>query len=262
MTRSLPFPLSRFQDIWLHPLCEPFRRHLPALAACSHWPSPDDWNAWAEASPQFQEGTGGLRFVAEIRPGSRRRRREKKEARQQAVGLRSYEARVIEQAEVATRPEHPHDFFNAMIWLCYPASKSRLHQIAYQLQQKAGGGSIQPGQRSREADSLTCFDEGGVYFRCRALDDLDAIRSLFASRRDEDKIAFCRAHPERFGIFGHGLLEGLLVHQLDSVQVSCLLVEDGGEGNIDRSLAEQIGKSVEQRDHWGTVPFAALWSMK
>lgn len=233
-----------------------FRQLVPMLEGCERWPSTDDWNLWKDRLPLFAERAGALRFVSEIRPGSRRRRREKKEARLQP-GLRTYEARVIEQLEVATRPEHPHDFFNALIWLRYPASKTRLHQIAYRLQQDQS--LTAPGQRSREADSLTCFDEGGVYFLCAPDQDPLAVRALFASRDDASKEVFCRHHLDQFGIFGHGLLEGLLIQKLAAVQVSCLTLPYRAEGDVDSRLAAQIEESVHQRGDWGTVPFASLW---
>ncbi len=254
----VPFPRDRLTILTEHPLWQPLMRLGLHLCDREEWPGAEAWNEMLNEVTAFEEATSGLRFATEIRPGSRRRRREKKEARLQAnPGLRSYEARLIEQGEVATRPEHPHDFFNAWVWLRYPWSKMRLHQLAYRAQKER----TDPTQRSRSADSLTCFDEGGVFYRCPRGSSVTAVRALFASRDDHEKMALCAAQRDRFGIFGHGLMEGLLMQGLSAVQVSCLVIEaETEEAEVwDRALAAQIEASVDCRGDWGTVPFAALW---
>jgi len=89
-----------------------------------------------------------IKFVpARPRPRGAARRRHKDE--------HDYELRIFKQGEISTRSRNWHDFFNALVWMTYPATKAALNarQIAARV----------PGVvRTREQDRLTMFDEGGV----------------------------------------------------------------------------------------------------
>lgn len=237
-----------------HPLLAPLAAlELPLGAS---WPSVMELNEWARANPAFAAAAPELCFVSELRPGARRRRREKKLA---PASVRSYEARVVEERKIATRPEHPHDFFNALIWLTYPQSKLELHQRAYALQR---------GNTSRlrlpEADVLTCFDEGGLVYLCSPEEDPVAVSELLLSRRDGEKEFFCRERRQNFRVFGHGILEGLWLEERAELMLLTVVLAPPPslhKLSLDPHLAAFIREIELSTVALGTVPFAALWKL-
>ncbi len=76
-----------------------------------------------------------------------------------ADGL-SYEQRVHERGEVATRPGHWHDFFNAAVWAVFPRAKAALNARHYR-SPSVQGVSRQEG-RGPLRDAATQFDECGI----------------------------------------------------------------------------------------------------
>jgi hypothetical protein len=75
-----------------------------------------------------------------------------------------YEGRIIEHAEVPTRPDDWHDLFNALAFITYPRAKRVLHLRQYTLLRAriAPGATRLPNARTREQDALSLFDEGGI----------------------------------------------------------------------------------------------------
>ncbi len=113
-----------------------------------------------------------------------------------------YEQRIAEHGRIATREDHWHDLFNALIWLRYPALKQALNR-----RQMAEIARMGPKQRSRPQYALTQFDEGGVIVLLRdpallALWDVHDWYGLFWQRRQ----AWCDGTIELV-VFGHALLE-------------------------------------------------------
>lgn len=247
-------PVQSLNLFLASPLLAPLREL--GLPIGPDWPSCEDWNAWAQGSQvatRFAAANPGLSFVAEVRAGMRRRRREKKLT---PGHQRSYEARVIEKNEIATRPEHPHDFFNALIWLRYPHSKGSLHRKAYQLQRE------HPGQRVADADALTCFDEGGLIYVSDQADEPEKVRSLLSSRNDSEKWEFCQQKWRNFQIFGHGILEGLWKGQPMNLQLMTLVLAwEESRPDLDSQLAQFIAERPLARPASGTAPLAALWKI-
>jgi len=113
----------------------------------------------------------------------------------------AYEAFVARTACVPTR-NNQHDFFNALVWLAFPAWKRRLNEL--QAGQIAHAGVA--GTRGAVRDALTLFDENaallqappGLIAALRARD----WRTLFVTRRE----LWAQA---RITLFGHALLEKL-----------------------------------------------------
>jgi hypothetical protein len=68
-----------------------------------------------------------------------------------------YEVRIAERGELATRESHPHDFFNALVWLRHPRLKQALNA-----RQVADIARVGPKQRTRGQCALTHFDEAGA----------------------------------------------------------------------------------------------------
>jgi hypothetical protein len=251
------FPLTSMATLARHPALDRLFAVVPQAADGPGWPSVVDWNRWREERTQ-EASLADLTFVAEIRPGARRLRKEKKLARLRP-GLRTYEAQIVDQRSIPTRPENAHDYFNALIWMNFPKAKRTLHELSYRLQ-VSGLGQDSPNKRSRLGDSLTCFDEGGVVYVCGPEDDRESLVRVFCSRDDASKAEWMREHRERFTIFGHGLLEGLLLGRWD-VHVSCCLLPYEASGlDLDTALAQHLQQLSEEHAGFGTIPFSPLWN--
>ena len=113
----------------------------------------------------------------------------------------AYEAFVARTACVPTR-NNLHDFFNALVWLAFPAWKRRLDEL--QAGQIAHAGVA--GTRGAVRDALTLFDENAALLQAPP-DLVDALRArdwhtLFVARRG-------RWAQARVTLFGHALLEKL-----------------------------------------------------
>ncbi|MCF6288273.1 MAG: DUF3025 domain-containing protein [Proteobacteria bacterium] len=68
-----------------------------------------------------------------------------------------YELRIFQHGLIATREKNWHDYFNALIWLKFPQTKSAINTVHYQeIQQQTSN------HRSRRRDLLTLFDECGI----------------------------------------------------------------------------------------------------
>lgn len=68
-----------------------------------------------------------------------------------------YETRIAARGELATREDHPHDVFNALVWLRHPQLKHALNA-----RQVADIGRVGPKRRTRGQCALTHFDEAGA----------------------------------------------------------------------------------------------------
>ena len=166
----------------------------------------------------------------------------------QSDGL-AYESRVWLCAEVETRPDNWHDFFNALIWFAFPLCKRALTA--------AHVAAMQPAGRTRGdvRDALTHFDQCGMVVlssrpELLALLRQFAWRELFVERR-EDVIAHMR-----FVLFGHASYEALLapfrgltakavLYEMSAAQLASpapvLLAE------LDQRLANDLAAGVFQR---------------
>jgi len=68
-----------------------------------------------------------------------------------------YESRIATRNVLATREDHAHDAFNALVWLRHPELKWALNA-----RQVAGIAEVGPRQRTRGQYALTHFDEAGA----------------------------------------------------------------------------------------------------
>lgn len=114
-----------------------------------------------------------------------------------------YEVHVFETGRVQTRPESPHDLFNALAWLAFPRTKALINALhAEEIPRERG-------RRGRRRDLLTLLDEGGVIVQTDDAELTSLIRrfewkALFWERRSR-----VRTHM-RFWILGHATLEQAL----------------------------------------------------
>jgi len=118
-----------------------------------------------------------------------------------------YETRVYLEGELQVRRDHWHDYFNVLVWLAYPRSKSALnarHYSALEARRAAGASNRGPVQ-----DTLTLFDESGIVMAAADGDLLQMVldfrwKELFWENRER-----LRARA-RFFLFGHALHEKML----------------------------------------------------
>lgn len=125
----------------------------------------------------------------------------------ESVSAMQYESQIAETGQVATRERNWHDFFNACVWLAFPASKGAISDLHAGLLRKRG--DAESRARSVERDVLTLFDEGGIVIACADSTLSDAIREfrwreLFWERRTD-----CTERLRCF-LFGHAQLEKAL----------------------------------------------------
>ncbi len=118
-----------------------------------------------------------------------------------------YEERIFLDGVVPTRPDNWHDFFNALVWLAFPATKAainaRHHQALTAARLKGAT------QRGAARDGLTQLDESGVIVCTTAAH----LAELLRAHRWEELFWGHRAEVQermRFLVFGHAVFEKLL----------------------------------------------------
>ena len=115
-----------------------------------------------------------------------------------------YEIGVYQSGRVATRPESPHDWFNALVWLAFPRAKARINALhARELPKDP------KGRRGPLRDLLTIFDEGGAIVVCQDGELLALLRSgqwqsLFLANRQRV------LQSMKLVVFGHAVQEQAL----------------------------------------------------
>lgn len=113
----------------------------------------------------------------------------------------AYESFIARTACVPTR-DHPHDLFNGLVWMRFPALKRRLNELqAHEIAQRGVGPT-----RGAVRDALTLFDENAAVLQGPQC-IVDALRvrdwhGLFVARRAAWRDA-------RVTLFGHALMEKL-----------------------------------------------------
>lgn len=120
-----------------------------------------------------------------------------------------YEPRCYLAGEVQTRQDNWHDFFNALVWLTFPNSKSAINARHYQAMTRDASAVVSHSKRGAVRDTGTLLDESGVIV-AYAEDELAGLlrnfrwKELFWERRKrvEDRMGFY--------LFGHGLYEKAL----------------------------------------------------
>jgi hypothetical protein len=142
-------------------------------------------NAFAEARGLRTESGRPVRFVP---PGTRDA---------------YYEIKVHQTGRVETRPDSPHDYFNALAWLAFPRTKARINAMHAAEIPREGG------RRGRLRDLLTIVDEGGALVQC----DDPKLLALLAERRWKALFWTERAavlSRMRIVVLGHAALEKAL----------------------------------------------------
>lgn len=193
MEAALAHPIFRPLRAFLDPLAAPFRTDLEQL------------NALADSAGLRVKSGKALRFVAPSATASR---------------YGDYEMRVFRTGCVETRPENRHDFFNALAWLAFPATKAELNAL------HAGEIPLEQGRRGRFRDLLTLLDEGGAIVGCddRALIEMlrgHRWKELFWKHRARVREAM-QVH-----VLGHAVLEQAL-RPWPGITCKVMIVAAGG----------------------------------
>lgn len=147
----------------------------------------------------------------------------------------AYEAHIFERGTVPTR-DNAHDFFNGLVWLAFPHTKRRLN--ALQAAEIARRGVA--AERGPLRDALTLFDENGALLEAppalwQALVARDW-HTLFTTRR-------ALWSEARLVVFGHALLEKLVVPRKALTAHVLLLPSEEGGALDDAVLARKIDAS-------------------
>jgi hypothetical protein len=126
----------------------------------------------------------------------------------------AYEAFISASGQVPTR-DNLHDFFNALVWLTFPATKAQLNAlqaaeiVRSQLQDRHALAGAAGKTRGKLRDAATIFDENAVLLVTSNADLVDALRAhqweqVFVQQR---QIFRQSCQPL---LFGHALMEKLL----------------------------------------------------
>jgi len=124
-----------------------------------------------------------------------------------AMSAADYETRILRTGAVPTRSGNPHDAFNALCWMAFPAFKRACN--ALHAAQLARGAAAPEAGRGPVRDALTLLDESGVLVLCGD----QALAGLLAARRWKELFWTRRADVARalrFFVCGHALYEKLL----------------------------------------------------
>ena len=189
-----------WQVPWLAPVAA-LGQQVAARCAAG-WPLPEALNACAP--------TGGapVRFVpqSELPPGD------------------AYESYIFHSKQCPTR-EGLHDFFNGLMWHCFPRTKARLNQLQAAQITADGVGQV----RGPVRDALTLFDENVAFLRAPA----PLWEALLAKRW---QVVFTELRPlwaqSQLVLFGHALLEKL-VQPRKAITAHVLLVHPAADALVD-----------------------------
>jgi len=221
---------------------------LRALARLSSWPTPEQYDELARATPRAVD-VHLPRFVTEQRDAVRR-----------AGG---YERHVARFLAVPTRAQHWHDFFNMVVWAQFPKLRWALNALHVD----ESIGPKDPRNRRAPAQNLAAtLDESGLLVVSSSLSVLNDLRALrfrhaFWERREEVLAT------TRFCVVGHGLLEALLVPR-PGLSARGLLMhvpdwrvfssEEQLRYALDAAAAQQVARFREARAVLDPVPVLTI----
>lgn len=132
-----------------------------------------------------------------------------------------YEPMIYLKGEVLTRADSWHDFFNMLIWLTFPKTKSVLNTLQFHALEARKETSR---QRTSLENALTVFDENGIIIVSSDETLLQLIKNfkwkeLFWKRRDQ-----VTEHLRCF-VFGHSLHEKFLTPYVGMTGHAILLIK-------------------------------------
>lgn len=168
---------------------------------------------------------------------------------------RSYETRIATTGEVATRTDAHwgHDFFNACVWLSFPATKAALNRFqAIELADARRAGL----PRTARGDRATLFDESAALL----LAVNDPLRDAWAEQDWPTLFVARRAHWAEVGIvlFGHGLLDKMR-RPFKAVTAQAWLIDRPAQSqSIDQAIAARLAQWLDDAAARRPLPLAGI----
>jgi Protein of unknown function (DUF3025) len=154
-----------------------------------------------------------------------------------------YEAHISKTGQVPSR-DNLHDFFNALIWLHFPATKRTLNKLQAQEIDRQSSISL----RGRQRDAATLFDENAALFISR-----DPTMTGLLKQRAWHSLLFSGASRFRSAceviVFGHALIEKL-IHPYKSITAHVWTMpaqaidEEQSSGTSLASVDEALAKAI------------------
>lgn len=214
--------------IALSPIFEPYIQFKEWIESLREWPTHDDFNRLMMFGHSVIK-THSDKVIRFVPPISTAKNKIKNSVEN------SYETKIYTTGEIPTRLHNWHDFFNALVWHLFPATKAILNDLHFKAQQIEFAQNAQ--LRGPLRDAATIFDESGVIVvssNARLINLLQAFRweELFWQERANIISAM------RFYVFGHGLYEkGLNPYVGMTGKGICFEVHDGF---FDQTLSKQL----------------------
>ena len=152
----------------------------------------------------------------------------------------AYEAYIARTGAVPTR-DHPHDLLNGLVWARFPALKARLNRLQAAEIARLGIGP----RRGPVRDALTLFDESAAWLQAPpALVDALAARAWRTAFVDL-RAAWADA---RLTLFGHALMEGLLLAPHKGITAHVWVVPPGADAEaflVDHLTPERLARKAD-----------------
>ena len=167
----------------------------------------------------------------------------------------AYEDFIFAHGQVPTR-EGLHDFFNALCWMHFPLTKTRLNQLQASEIARAGVGQV----RGPVRDAATVFDENAWLIQ-----PSDALWSALTEHRWSTALVDLRAEwaHTRLWAFGHAALEKA-VQPYKSITVHLWRVPLGlAAADLDAWLAQDLTPEKLARKPFSPLPLLGVpgwWS--
>lgn len=167
-----------------------------------------------------------------------------------------YDARIVTQREVPTRPGNLHDFMNALVWASFPRAKMAIHERQHALIESRIEGERLPAQRTPEQDTLAMMDEGGIALLTA---DVSLVEGA-TQRRDGEALArLVAAGQACAAVFGHALFEHLARKDPTKIWGRAMILPVSAltspvhEAEVDVRLADAIALRLADHDA-GSAP--------
>ncbi len=170
-------------------------------------------------------------------------------------GAAAYESFIWQTKTVPTR-DNLHDFFNGLIWLHFPAIKTRLNELQAAAISEGGVTTT----RGKLRDALTLFDENAAFLIESNPESplAEAIRhkawqDAFVTRRADWAFA-------EVIVFGHALLEKLVTpRKAMTAHMLCPLVPVNASQRLGLGMSLDLHIAAQlNSEHLATKPFAPL----
>ncbi len=193
----------------------------------------------------------GVRFVET--PALPRRRRRPAQPGASAAAA-DYDARIVREGVVPTRPGSFHDLMNALVWAAFPLAKAAVHRRQLGFVEQARREGI-AGRRTKAHDALAILDEGGVLVAAREPIGTEA-----------DLAAALAGGAARHLVFGHGIYESLAIAGPRPLVGALVFPWESGDDDavrehVDAALAHRLAGAgaPEAPQTYLRVPVPAIW---